>query len=196
MVKIFEMSWRKRFEALIRPYLREMYSYAYRLCGQRDRAEDIVQDLVLRLYKSKAAIDQVENLRPWLYKSLFRQYLNNKRSESRSPFAYIEAAEEEFEEYEEQHQSSLPEALTEQHLQKANLLKAMECLAPEFHEILVIHDIESFNVQETADILDIPVGTVKSRVHRARNKLRKILVDGTEQKDSVLTEVEGNKNGL
>ena len=196
MVKIFEMSWRKRFEALIRPYLREMYSYAYRLCGQRDRAEDIVQDLVLRLYKSKTAIDQVENLRPWLYKSLFRQYLNNKRSESRSPFAYIESNEDEIAEYEEQHQNTLPEALTELHLKKANLARAMKCLAPEFHEILVIHDIESFNVRETADILDIPVGTVKSRVHRARNKLRKILVEGTDQKDSVLTEVEGNKNGL
>ncbi len=189
MVKLFKLSWRHQFEDLIRPYLRELYSYAYRLCRNRDRAEDIVQDLVLRLYQSKSRLDQVDNLRPWLYKSLFRQYLNDKRSESRSPFGYIDGAEEQLAELEDQGET--PEALTAHHLQKANLKQALGYLRPEFREILLIHDLEGFSVQETANILDIPVGTVKSRVHRARNNLRKILIQGTESVGPVFSEIEG-----
>jgi len=196
MGKLFEISWRRKFEALIRPHLRELYSYAYRLCGDSNRAEDIVQDLVLRLYQSKSRIDEVENLRPWLYKSLFRQYLNDKRGESRSPFGFIDDSEEIVDEYEANHQDASPEAITEQHIQSANLKKAIFSLAPEFHQILVIHDLEGFSVKETANILDIPTGTVKSRVHRARNKLRKMLVEGTRAEEAVLNGVEGTKNGL
>jgi len=118
MVKLFQMSQRHQFEGLIRPHLRELYSYAYRLCRNRERAEDIVQDLVVRLYQGKSRLDQVDNLRPWLYKSLFRQYLNDKRSESRSPFGYIDGAEETLAELEDMGEP--PEALTARHLQQAN----------------------------------------------------------------------------
>ncbi len=189
MVKIFKMSRRHQFEGLIRPHLRELYSYAYRLCCNRERAEDIVQDLVVRLYQGKSRLDQVDNLRPWLYKSLFRQYLNDKRSESRSPFGYIDGAEEDIDELEDMGET--PEALTARHLQQANLKQALQYLRPEFREVLLIHDLEGFSVQEAADILDVPLGTVKSRVHRARNNLRKILIQGTELVESVFSEIEG-----
>ncbi len=189
MASLFEMPWRRRFEALIRPHLRELHTYAWRLCGNREQAEDIVQDLVTRLYQSRARLDEVEKLRPWLYKSLFRQYLNARRSESRSPFGYLEGDEAVLEGIEDER--SAPEALTERHLQQARINRALHTLSPEFREVLVMHDIEGFGVAEVAEILDIPVGTVKSRIHRARNNLRSKLIHGTWADGSVFDEVEG-----
>lgn len=189
MANLFEVPWRRRFEALIRPHLRELYTYAYRLCGNRERAEDVVQDLVTRLYQTRARLDEVEKLRPWLYKSLFRQYLNSRRSESRSPFGYLEADEAALDGLEDVHNT--PETLTERHLQRVQLNRALYSLSPEFRDVLVMHDIEGFGVAEVAEILDIPVGTVKSRIHRARHNLRRQLSAGTPTGDSVFGEIEG-----
>ena len=189
MASLLELPWRRRFEALIRPHLRELYTYAWRLCGNRERAEDVVQDLVTRLYQSRARLDEVDRLRPWLYKSLFRQYLNSRRSESRSPFGYLEHDEDVLDGLEDEHNT--PEALTERHLQRAELNRALHTLSPEFRDVLVMHDIEGFAVAEVAEILDIPVGTVKSRIHRARNSLRRKLIHGTLHDGSVFEEVEG-----
>ena len=167
-------SRRARFDALIRPRLHELYSQAYRLTGSREEAEDLVQDLVIKLYENRTRLEDVDNLRPWLYKAMYRQFLNRLRSTSRSPFGYLDGnSEEELDAIEGGEKN--PEKITEQHMQLQSLQKGLYKLNPDYQHMIVMHDMEGFTLTEIASMLDAPLGTLKSRLHRARNALRQEL---------------------
>ena len=169
----FLQSRRTRFDALIRPRLHELYAQAYRLTGSREEAEDLVQDLVIKLYENRTRLEDVDNLRPWLYKAMYRQFLNRLRSTSRSPFGYLEGNEEELNAIEAGDKT--PEKITEQHMQLQSLQKSLQKLNPDYQHLIVMHDMEGFTLTEIADMTEAPLGTLKSRLHRARNALRQEL---------------------
>lgn len=168
-------SRKSSFERSIKPRLNELYSQAYRLIGSRDEAEDLVQDFVLRLYKKNVDINDYENPRAWLYKGLYRQFLNHIRSNSRTPFGYIAEAESEAIEENSAHYES-PENIAEIHFEINQVDSALHNLKPEHRELIVMHDVEGFTLQELVEIIGVPLGTLKSRIHRARNALKNTLI--------------------
>jgi len=159
------------FEDIIRPHLKEMYYQAFRLLKDQSDAEDLVQDFVLRLYKKQAKLHDIEHLRSWLYKGLYRQFLNFIRDNKNNPLNNVDDNEDDgVESF--AGRSLSPELLTEQEMERQRVQVTLSELTPIHHHIILMHDIEGFTLVEIASILDCPLGTLKSRLHRARENLK------------------------
>jgi len=163
----------ERFELLVKPHIDQLYKLAYRLTGQRDDAEDIVQDVILKLYPRLSELESIEKLGPWLARILYRDFVDKHRRLQRSP---VEFTDEEQTLYEDSAESELcPMELAEADITQKNLQQALDQLNPEQRIVLLLHDVEGYTLQEIHYIQDVPVGTLKSRLHRGQNKLRNIL---------------------
>lgn len=169
---------RDEFIAVLRPHIDLMYRMAYRWTQCRHDAEDLVQDVLVRLTARRNELRHVEQLRPWLIKVLYRRYVDLYRRQQCSPLV----PESELEQ--QAFDNPIP-VLTERidipqriDLQQT-LLAALATLDDEQRDTLLLHDVEGYTALEVAEILEINVGTVKSRVHRARNHLKKLLASGT-----------------
>lgn len=164
------------FERLIEPHLYHLYQLAYRFCNNRDDAEDLVQDVVIKLLPRAAEMAHIDKLRPWLSKILYRQFVDHHRHRQRSPI-------EPWVDGEEGHgtadltasRAESPEGHTEAMLTQKRLLQALETLNEDQRAVVLLHDVEGYTLAELETILDCPLGTLKSRLTRARGQLREHL---------------------
>ena len=161
------------FDSLIRPHLDHMYRLAYRFCGDRDNAEDLVQDVLTKLYVRQAELAGIDHLQSWLAKVIYRHFIDNTRRQSRSPLQPIEDIGEGFDPPAKQ--DSQPDRQVEREQVSRQLQHAVDQLSEEHRIIIFLHDIEGYPLKEIQDILGVPLGTLKSRLHRARVQLREIL---------------------
>lgn len=173
------------FESLLRPYLGDMYRAAYRFTGNRDDAEDLVQDVLTKLYPRRKELAGVENLKPWLTRVLYRQFVDNRRRHARTPFAAQQAppaADSDESDPIAALPGNLPEPDTgvEQQLLQQHLQQALDRLSEDHRSVLMLHDMEGFTLKELETTLDTPLGTLKSRLHRARQQLRQDLSTNME----------------
>jgi len=161
------------FEQLVQPHLNRLYKLAYRFTGHRDDAEDLVQDVLLKLYPRLQEMQKIEMLGPWLSRVLYRQFIDKLRSQQRSP---VQFTDEEQSYYESQADSAqLPAELFESRLTQEALQQALDELSEDMRILVMLHDVEGYTLQEIHQMLDVPVGTLKSRLSRARTKLKEIL---------------------
>lgn len=160
------------FEELVMPHMPSLYRLAFHYCGQQSDAEDLVQDLLIKLYPKTRELQKVERLRPWLAKSLYRMFIDNIRKAQRSP---IEACESET--LAQMADTALHSDSTEKLVLVQNIEQALTQLNEDQRILVLMHDVENYTLNELQTILDTPVGTLKSRLHRARAKLRKLLDD-------------------
>lgn len=168
------------FEALLRPQLDSLFRLAFRFTGAEDRAEDLVQDVLIKLFPKTAQLREVENLRPWLARVLYRHFLNDTKKYVRSRVrlaADMNTNAGEGGDLVGDMADTGPGPV--EHLQyaqsRAELLAAWEQLSPDHRIVLALHDVEEYTAQELGEMLDCPVGTVKSRLHRARERLKELL---------------------
>lgn len=162
-----------QFEALMRPHLKQLYHLAYRYTGNKDDAEDLVQDLMVKLFLRLEEMKKIEKLFPWLGKILYRQFIDQLRRQQRSP---IEFMDEDDSEYEIQASHSVePETVINAEITRDLINAALQKLKDNHRLLVLLHDVEGYNMQEISDMIDIPVGTVKSRLSRARSKLREVI---------------------
>ena len=168
------------FEKLLSPHINPLYQLAYHWCGNQHDAEDLLQNLLYKLYLQKQTLSTIDQLRPWLVRVLYRLFVDQYRQNARSlrnvsddhngvdqfddPVLRIPASED--------HQ---PERIFESNLFIDRLAAAVLRLPEQQRVLLVMHDIENYQLDEISRILEIPLGTVKSRLHRARERLRNIL---------------------
>ena len=165
----------QQFESLVSPHTEHLYRVAYRFCGNQVDAEDLVQDLYTKLYSLKTALSDIEQLRPWLAKSLYRLYIDQYRRSSRSPISYVDGENDSLESAGPAHEE--PEAqLRQLELQHAIHI-GLSSLSDEHRSLVILADIEGYSLPELQQVFDIPEGTVKSRLHSARAKLRAYLTD-------------------
>ena len=162
-----------QFEALMRPYLRRLYNLAYRFTGQRDDAEDLVQDLLIKLYPRLDEMRNIEQLFPWLSKILYRQFIDQLRRQQRSPIQLIDNEEAVYQAHASD--SPGPAQRTNSELTEKIIIEALDYLNEDQRLLILLHDVEEYSLQEINQMLDVPVGTLKSRLSRARSKLREIL---------------------
>ena len=165
------------FEDLLRPQVEYLYRLAWRFTGSAADAEDLVQDVLLKLYPRTQELLKIERLRPWLARVLYRQYVDSVRQRARSPIAVLATDAE----GEDNPLDTLP-AMTdgpEEHAERSwwreRILAALERLNPEQRTVLTMHDVEGYSLEELETILEAPLGTLKSRLHRARQRLRALL---------------------
>jgi RNA polymerase sigma factor (sigma-70 family) len=165
------------FEYLINPHLKPLYRVAYRLTGRREDAEDLIQELLVKLYIRREEMQGIEQLRPWLLRVLYCQFIDTHRKNSRSPLRLTDS----FSEGASDPLDSLvspdggPEADVEQANQNRSLLRAIASLSEDHRVVISLHDMEGYTLEEIQTMLDCPIGTLKSRLHRARARLRELL---------------------
>jgi len=152
------------FAALVRRYQGLVYAVCVRLLGDRDAAEDITQEAFIRAYLS---LDRFRgtNFRSWVLRIAHNAALDHLRAARRHPHLPLERAPE-------QRSQSEPALQVEQHGLIAALEAALAALPPEQRAVVVLVDVEGLAYEEAAEVLGVPVGTVKSRLARARVRLR------------------------
>lgn len=163
------------FEVLVHPHISYLYRLAFRFCGNQEDAEDLVQDLLVKLYPRHSELVKVEKLRPWLVTSLYRMFVDGTRRKARSP---LELIDNETAFYESVANADFtPDQTLAEDQRIDRLQKAFARLSENHRVLLTLHDIEGYRLLELQSMLDVPVGTLKSRIHRARARLREILKD-------------------
>ena len=156
------------FESNALPHLDTLYRVALRLTGEPAAAEDLVQDTMLRALRAWGSFRPGSNARAWLVTILRNQFINGWRSEKRAPVGVDMDAVPEAPDPKDPD----PEGRFFSELVDEEVLRAVDALPEEFREVLVLSDMESMPYAEIAESLNIPVGTVKSRLFRARRILQ------------------------
>ncbi|AFL83096.1 RNA polymerase, sigma subunit, ECF family [Belliella baltica DSM 15883] len=165
------------FDGEFMPHIDSMYNFGYRLTFDEDDAKDLVQDTYLKAYRFINSFEQGTNAKAWLFRILKNSFINDYRKKSKQP-AIVDYQEVETY-YNSDHVDygitsdlrvdSVKDMLGDE------ISNALNSLAVDFRTVIILCDLEGFTYEEMAKILDIPIGTVRSRLHRARNLLKEKL---------------------
>lgn len=177
---------RKEFAETALPYLDEMYSAALRMTRRPQAAEDLAADVFAKAWKSYHQFEKGTNMRAWLYKILTNTYINEYRKRVRHGTPVdIDQYEnpEEFYIYNKlsqegaDHQKQDPAQAVLSKFVEQDIINAMEKLPDDYRETVILSDLQGLSYEEIAKVLDIPIGTVRSRLNRGRRHLQKALWD-------------------
>ena len=165
------------FDTEFMPHIDSMYNFAYRLTFDEDDAKDLVQDTYLKAFRFINSFEQGTNAKAWLFRILKNSFINDYRKKSKQP------AKIDYQEVETYYNSDdVDYGITTDLRVDAvkdmlgdEISNALNSLAVDFRTVIILCDLEGFTYEEMAKILDIPIGTVRSRLHRARNLLKEKL---------------------
>ncbi|MGH3051750.1 MAG: sigma-70 family RNA polymerase sigma factor [Gaiellaceae bacterium] len=168
---------RARFEEEVLQLADQVYRVARRLVSSREEAEDLVQETYARAFRSWRSYTPGTNLRAWLFRILTNLNIDRGRREQRAPatepleegdyFLYNRLEED----------GAGDEERVVERLSQDGIVRALSAVPHDFRDVIVLVDIGDFSYQEAAQILDIPVGTVMSRLHRGRRVLKRELAE-------------------
>jgi RNA polymerase sigma-70 factor (ECF subfamily) len=171
---------RVRFEEEALALADQVYRVARHLSGSREDAEELVQETYARAFRSWRSYTPGTNLRAWLFRILTNLNIDRGRREQRSP-ATQPLEEGDYFLYNRLEADGGPddEARVVERLSQDEIVQALAEVPHDFRDVIVLVDIGDFTYQDAAQILDIPIGTVMSRLHRGRRILKKELAEAT-----------------
>jgi RNA polymerase sigma-70 factor (ECF subfamily) len=181
------------FEQLLAPILRAAYGTALHMTRHKDDAEDLVQEAAVRAFRSFHTFELGTNFKAWFFRILTNLYLNKYRQKQREPemvnledapdlFLYAHTIAEGL-----QARSTDPAALVLRQLDTEQVAAAIGALPEEFRTVCTLYFMEEFAYQEIAEILDCPIGTVRSRLHRGRRALQRELWQLAQEQGIIAT---------
>lgn len=168
------------FEKLVRPHFDRLYRLAWRLTGQKAEAEDLFQELLIKAYGKLDDLVGIDEPGSWLCRMMYNLFIDERRRFARHRMHTVEEGEMAGDGL-----AGLPGTQNPalDHERQERLLKldaALGELSDEHRVVVLLHDTEGYKLSEIQDLTGVPVGTIKSRLHRARARLREILInDGT-----------------
>jgi len=167
------------FEEEFLPHIDSLYNFAYHLTYDEDDSNDLVQETFLKAYRFIGSYVEGTNAKAWLFKILKNAFINEYRKKSKRP------AKVDFEDIVSYHDSENTSYVGSLDLREEifqgmlgdEVTKSLNALPVDFKTVVLLCDVEGFTYEEIAKIIDIPIGTVRSRLHRARNMLKEKLKD-------------------
>lgn len=163
------------FERLLRPQLERLYRLAYRLTGSKAEAEDLFQDVLLKLFGKLDDLAGIEEPGSWTSRVMFNHFVDNRRRFARRRLVSVEASQLPQKSVESLPGVDNPEQDAERLDDIIRLGKALAELSDKHRLVVLLHDTEGYKLTEIQDITGDPLGTLKSRLHRARARLRELL---------------------
>lgn len=175
------------FEKEIIPHTSALFNYAMRITGDSDDADDLVQETLMKAFRFFDKFEKGTNSKAWLFRILKNSYINEYRRQVKEPnkvdyedvqnfYENIKATDVKTQHYEE---DAFNNSLDD------NVSSAITKLPEDFRTVIILSDIEGYTYEEIADFVDCPVGTVRSRLHRARKMLYAQLYDYAENRGYV-----------
>ena len=168
------------FERLVRPHFDRLYRLAWRLTGSKAEAEDLFQELLIKAFGKLDELVHIEEPGSWLCRVMYNLFIDEQRRFKRRRMMTVEEGQLAGEGLAGLPAEGDPD-YDSQRIEKIERLdSALEQLSDEHRIVVLLHDTEGYKMTEIQELTGIPVGTVKSRLHRARARLREILTaDGT-----------------
>ncbi len=165
------------FNSEFLPHIKSMYNFGFRLTLDRDDAKDLVQDTYLKAYRFIESFQKGTNAKAWLFRILKNSFINDYRKKSKEPNKVDYQEVETYYNSEEVDRQITPDLRVESlnNMIGDEISNALNSLDVDFKTVIILCDLEGFKYEEMAKILDIPIGTVRSRLHRARNLLKEKL---------------------
>jgi RNA polymerase sigma-70 factor (ECF subfamily) len=171
----------EEFEQLALPLLDSLYNFARWLSGDSDEARDLVQETFVKALKGFGGFRRGTNFRAWIFRILRNTFLTG-----RSGLERRQTSQEDDNQFEEMAASrDTPELLLIRRAETELVQTAIESLPLLFQEVILLADIEEMKYQEVAETLDIPIGTVMSRLARARKQVRRHILEAVNNKEAL-----------
>jgi len=169
----------QEFNREIIPHLDVLYNFALRLTTDPNDAEDLVQDTIVKAFRFFSSYENGTNAKAWLFRILKNSFINNYRKTSKRPqqvdydevSSYYESIRA------ERTDTSDLERLMFRELMDDEMSVALSRLPEDFRTVVLLCDVQNYTYEEIANMLDVPIGTIRSRLHRGRNLLKTELID-------------------
>jgi RNA polymerase sigma-70 factor (ECF subfamily) len=175
LIARFQLGDVQAFDILVHRYKDQLLNFVYRFVGNRSDAEDIVQETFLRVYKNKHYYKEIAKFSTWVYTIAGNLAKTELRRRKRHKIFSVSNFVNEERDYDIPDREHSPEKKVDSTIQENIIQKAIEKLPTKFKEVIILRDIQGFAYEEISQILNIPLGTVKSRVNRGRLKLQEDL---------------------
>ena len=174
-----EIQKQKDFDEEIIPHMDALYNFALRLTTDPNDAEDLVQDTIVKAYRFFSSYEKGTNAKAWMFRILKNSFINNYRKTSKKPSqvdydkvsSYYESVRA------ERTETSDLESLMFREMMDDDLSNALQRLPEDFRTVVLLCDVEGYTYEEIANMLDVPIGTIRSRLHRGRNLLKTELLE-------------------
>lgn len=169
------------FETIVDRHKNRLFNFVYRFVGDRETAEDIVQETFLRAFRRRKEYRAIANFSTWLFTIAGNLAKSELRRRKRWRFLSLNWDEETETGMEIPDETHRPDTVTETSLADRQIQEAIESLPANYRKVVLLRDVEGLSYQEIAEIVGRPVGTVKSRVNRARLRLqRRLRMEGRD----------------
>jgi RNA polymerase sigma-70 factor (ECF subfamily) len=160
------------YELIVKRYKDQLLNFVYRFLGNHEEAEDVVQETFLRVYRNRHAYQRVAKFSTWIYTIAGNLARTELRRRNRRRIFSLSSMGVEDKDYEISDEFASPEKHTNTVLSEAIIQKEINKLSPKFREVIILRDIQELSYEEISKIIRVPIGTVKSRVNRARLRLQ------------------------
>jgi len=179
-----ENNRRKEFEDIAMEHIDSLYNMAIRLVFNKDEAEDLVQETYLKAYRFFNTFQKGTNIKAWLFKILRNTFINKYRKTVNLPseifYEDVESVNSNLSYKQESDSGELTDTLESKYNELGNLMeddvkRAIDSLPIEYKEAILLSDVEELSYNDIAEITNVPIGTVKSRLNRGRKLLQKSL---------------------
>ncbi len=172
-----ELEKREIFDHEFLPHINSMYNFGYRLTLDRDDAKDLVQDTYFKAFRFIESFQKGTNAKAWLFRILKNSFINDYRKKVKEPNKVDYQEVEQYYNSEDVDRQITPDLRVDalKDMIGDEISNALNALDVDFRTVIILCDLEGFKYEEMAKILDIPIGTVRSRLHRARQLLKEKL---------------------